>query len=272
MSNLNVPKLISNTFFVVGFVIGVASLLNYYDVYANQGLYPLLETLVGKYREVVQAAFGFLDAPLRALVRFVAGLFDVSIEVQPYWKDVFVPIGLYFASSARATHGDRRRAYRTSLFVVGIFVALSFSVCLATFGAELSPGPALATLVAGVVFYELLAFGLLLLLVEAEQRQSSPEFLRWLLERPVTSIVSGLLATAITRLASDANAAAFSLVFFIFLLGLRNMALAIFFAVENRGGWPGKFKDRLFRSRSWILGVLVVVTIIIATLGIAWGG
>ncbi len=260
--------------FVVGFVFGVASLLNYYDIFAHQGIYPVLEALVSHYRSAVHSVFGFLDDPLRDLAKFIAGIFNISIDVQPYWKDVFIPIGLYFASSARATHGDGRRAYRTALFVCGIVVALFFSVFLATLGTELSPAPALATLVTGVVLYELISFVLLLLLVNKAERESSPGFLRYLAERPLTSIGLGLLTGVVFSLhfVDEENVTAFALIFFILLLGVRSIALAVIFAAENRGGWPGTFTERLFRSRSWILGVLVVVTIVVATLGVAWGG
>jgi hypothetical protein len=187
---------------------------------------------------------------------------------------VFVPIGLYFASSARATHGAERATYRNALFLCGIVLALFFSVLLASFGAELRPAPALATLTTGVVLYELTSYALLLLLVNKEQRQSSPGFARYLLERPLTSIALGLLTTAVSSIgfADTENTATFALIFFILLLGLRSMVLAIIFAAENRGNWPGKFWDRLFRSRSWILGAAVVVTIVVASLGVAWGG
>ena len=90
----------------------------------------------------------------------------------------------------------------------------------------------------------------------------------------VDLLALGMLATGAASLAfaDSANTAAFALILFILLLGLRSMMLAIMFAAENRGGWPGNFRERLFRSRSWILGVFVVVSIVVATLGVAWGG
>lgn len=274
MSEQKLSDVMARPFAVIGFIFGVISLLNYYDIFAAQGIYPVLDALVASYRELVQFVFGPLDAPLAALVRLIAGLFQISVDVQPYWKDVFVPIGLYFASSARATHGSGRATYRNALFVCGIAIALIFSLFLASLGEELSPTRALATLTTGVVFYELLSYALLLVLVEKAQRQSSPGFLRYVIERPIPSVLLGLLAAAIFSLgpANSENAAAFALIFFILLLGLRSIVLAIIFAAENRGGWEGRFHARLFRSRSWILGVLVVATIIAATLGVAWGG
>lgn len=264
----------ANTLCVVGFLFGVASLLNYYSVFAHQGMYPLLEAPIASYRTLVHTVFGFLDVPLEIFANYIAGLFQLRVDVQPYWKDVFVPIGLYFASTVRATHGASRATYRSVLFLCGIVIALVFSIFLASFGAELRVAPALATLTFGVVVYELISYALLLLLVDKEERQSSPGFWRYLIERPLPSIALGVLATAVSSVsfANNENRAAFALIIFILLLGLRSMALAIIFAAENRGGWTGKFRERLFRSRSWLLGVWVVVTIAVATLGVAWGG
>ncbi|MBL8552284.1 MAG: hypothetical protein JNJ73_20005 [Hyphomonadaceae bacterium] len=274
MSEPRVSDVVAKTFAAVGFLFGVASLFNYYNIFAHQGIYPVLEALVAKYREVVHVVFAPIDPPLRALAHWLAGLFHVRMDVQPYWKDVFVPIGLYFASTARATHGADRGWYRNALFFCGIIVALISSIFLASLGAKLSLAPALATLTAAVVLYELLSYALLLLLVEEAKRQSSPGFWRYVLERPLPSVVLGLAAMAAFSFsaANDENAAAFALIFFVLLLGLRSMALAVIFAAENRGGWTGGFRERLFRSRSWILGVLVVVTILTATLGVTWGG
>ena len=275
MSKPGTPSsIVEKTFAAVGFFFGIASLLNYYEVFADQGIYAVLEALVTRYREVVHAVFGFLDRPLEALAAFIAQRLQLHLELQPYWKDVFVPIGLYFANSARATHGANRAAYRYALFACGLIVALFFSMVLASLGAELRLIPALVTLTSGVVVYELFSYALLLLLVQQADRTSSPGFWRYVLERPLSSIALGMLATGAASLAfaDSANTAAFALILFILLLGLRSMMLAIMFAAENRGGWPGNFRERLFRSRSWILGVFVVVSIVVATLGVAWGG
>jgi hypothetical protein len=264
----------NGTLAVVGAVFGVASLLNYYDIFAHQGVLPALEALVARYREVVHAAFGPLDAPVRAVAKLIAGLIDVRIDVEPYWKDVFVPIGLYFASSARATHREGFDAYRYALYLSGVVIALIASVYLATLGATLRLEPALATLVTAVVLYELISFALLLLLVPKESRKGSPGFWRYAIERPLPAVLVGAITLAVFSIgfAREENTSAFALIFFIFLLGVRSMALATFFALENKGGWHGSFRERLFRSRSWILGVLVVATIGVATLGVAWGG
>ena len=154
----------------------------------------------------------------------------------------------------------------------GIVFALFSSVFVATQGTELSSSPALTVLVVSVLLYELVAYVLLLLLVKKEKRASAPGFGRYLVEKPLTTLTMGLLATAVLtlRLSDYESAVALTLIFFIFLLGLRDIALAIFFAVENRGGWNGAFKDRLSSSKSWLLGRMVVIVIIAATAGVVW--
>lgn len=266
--------IVETTFSVVGAILGVAALLNFFQELADLGIYPVLEDLVARYRHAVYAVFGFLDRPLEAVAQFIASLFDWRLDLRPYWKDVFIPIWLYFANSARATHGDRRATYRYALFFLGIIVALLTSVALAGLGTELKLAPALTALTTGVVLYELISYALLLALVEEKERASSPSFWRYVIERPLPTIVLGLLANLVWPLAfaDTENTAALALIFFILLLAVRNIALAIFFAVENSGNWPGKFRDRLFRSRSWRLGILVVVTIVVAAAGVVWGG
>lgn len=267
-------KLINRTMLVVGIIFGVSSLLNYYGVFVDQGIYPMFEDMISRYRNAVHSAFRFLDKPLGDFAGFIAGLFRINVELQPYWKDVFIPMWLYLASLANASRADGRTLYRISLFSFGIIFALIFSVILSSQGAKLSPEPALTTLVVGVLLYEIAAYVLLMLLVRKEMRKSAPGFGRYVVEKPLTTITMGLFATVVFSFgfSNNGSVAALALIFFILMLGFRDMALAIFFAVENRGGWDGKFKDRLFRSKSWILGLFIVVVIAVATIGVAWAG
>lgn len=271
-------KLILATLFVVSFVFSVAGVLSYYDVFLDQGIYPVLEGAVSSYRSAVHQAFSFLDDPLRSLVAWFAQVFRANLELQPYWKDIFVPTWLYFASLAFAARADGRVAYRRALFVFGLLLAFIFSVFVATSSKELSSAPALEALVLSVVLYELGAFVLLLLLVKKMNRASAPNFGTYLIEKPLTTLAMGIIAAMVLQLvlafefADYESAIALVLIGFILLLGLRDIALAIFFAVQNRNDWPGSFKDRLFSSKSWLLGSMIVLVILAASAGVVREG
>lgn len=263
-------KVISRTMVVIGLVISIASLLGYYDKFIEGGITYVLDDIITAYRNVVYRVFGYFDFPLSVLAAAIARLFELNRELQPYWKDVIIPTWLYFAALATAAKAEGRTTYRVALFIFGAFLALTLSVLLATQGTELSPAPALATLVVGVLLYELAAYALLMLLVQKDKRAAAPRLGRYVLEKPLTTILMGTCATAMFSLglSNSESVAALALVFFVFLLAIRDMVLAWFFATENRGQWEGSFTERLQKSKSWKLGCYVAIAIVCATGGI----
>lgn len=146
---------------VIGFLLGVISILNLVELAFNVGFISSLDIMLTWYDHAVAFVMSPFEPPLRSLIRKVADRLNLNIELHAHWKHIFVLLMVYFGARARTVWRAGLRATAAFLTVLGLLIAIpssAFAGAIPLGDSESSQGSnlfVLAVALGGLFIFEL---------------------------------------------------------------------------------------------------------------------
>lgn len=114
---------------LLGVVTGILSLVSLIRATFNLGLVAPLNLILEYYKALLDALFGWADAPLQIALEVFGKWLDINADLDPDWNHIFVLMWLYFSSDAK-TNWEDRRSFAIFSIALGGVVALTSSIAI----------------------------------------------------------------------------------------------------------------------------------------------
>ena len=150
----------------LSFLFAVISVVNFFGKGFAIGLTGTISLLITPYRSAIQFVLGWLDPYLGPIVQHLAEKLKVGIKLYPHWKDIIVPVWLYFVANFKTNLGMSRELtdwprkrnriiFTAVLFFWGLIISLTVAIAAGSQILENTNMLVLAFTVSGFLIYEL---------------------------------------------------------------------------------------------------------------------
>jgi len=265
-------KLFFNTLKVMSFLAAIVALASYLDTYIQLGVGGVLGKVLEGYRRWLEFFLGPIEPFLRDLLRTIANRLNVQLQLYPHWKELFVPIALYFGRDISTNLSLRRTSFAIVLAFFYLAIAVAVTLAAATFSAA---DPAvIVILFFGFVLGSLAnAFWNATLLPVAGQNWTRTFWWHFKTRILVSILLGGavLFFGAWTIRQGVVGAHVFLLVALLILIALRDILVGLWVAMF-RPLPPGMtYQTRLTGLGSFQLGIAVLIVVVGAVVGLMLG-
>lgn len=260
-----------------GYLCAVLSLVSLLRLGFDIGLAAPLNKMLEFYVNILQLSFGWADPYLKALLHFIDEHFALNLQLYPHWKQLFVPMWLYFSTGAKAHWDDQRRSLAIWIIVFGFILA--FIVSVASSSMPLNTQSMLPFLfsVATMILYSSVMTGIMTTYPPHKTIRRGVVYSRWrillyyIIAFPLADSFIGIAILLFGNLVRQFAFVSLNLVLlfiYIFSLALRNLAVSAWIATFDRAEgqpWIHRFQDIVAHRQ----GLLILSTVVGAALFLA---
>lgn len=260
------------TVVIIGFISGVISVVAYLDTFMQLGIQGVLKKIVEAYHEMTKPLSYLFDPVLQFAITLIDECCRISVAFPQHWRDIFVPALFYLGRDA-TTNSRKRLHYGIFLWALAIPMALLASFSAGGDALVTSPQHSFALFVLWFVCYDIISFAYEATFIGYQDNTWWQTFSYHSKVRTLPAICLGVIVWLFLAYFSESlpYAGAVSLVGYVFLLGLRDVAVSLWVT------WVHPIPDQGWRERlrslgHWKIGSSTVAIIIAAVGAIIWSG